>query len=190
MSRTPTGLIHEIGRITAVSRIPGTGRLLEVTKGHQPGQFRIRLDAAGASRTPEDTALTRFGTVRPRVQIPGPRPFLYSKSAISLVGWSRRNTVGSQFPRGVATPRDAVAGIGRLQSSVACETCRYQRQTSAVGWAGIAVVVAVLAVAIVGIIAITKVGINTDRRPRKPNRVRPVKGEYQPPEPPEGRYWG
>ena len=58
------------------------------------------------------------------------------------------------------------------------------------GWAGIAVVVAVLAVAIVGIIAITKVGINIDRRPRKPTRVRPVKGEYQPPEPPEGRYWG
>ena len=40
------------------------------------------------------------------------------------------------------------------------------------GWAGIALVVAVLAVAIVVIIAITKVGINLDRRPRKPTRVR------------------
>jgi hypothetical protein len=28
----------------------------------------------GVCRTPEDTAQTRFGTVRPRVQIPGPRP--------------------------------------------------------------------------------------------------------------------
>ena len=28
----------------------------------------------GARGTPEDTASTRFGTVRPRVQIPGPRP--------------------------------------------------------------------------------------------------------------------
>jgi hypothetical protein len=63
----------------------------------------------------------------------------------------------------------------------------YQRQTSGVGWVGIAVVIAVLAV---GIIAITKVGINLDRRPRKPTRVRPAQGEYRPPEPPEGRYWG
>jgi hypothetical protein len=59
-----------------------------------------------------------------------------------------------------------------------------------VGWAGIAVVIAVLAAVIVGIIAITRVGINLDRRARKPTRVRPAKGEYQPPEPPDGRYWG
>ncbi len=58
------------------------------------------------------------------------------------------------------------------------------------GWVGIAVVIDVLAVAIVGIIAITKMGINLDRRPRKPTRVRPAKGEYRPSEPPEGRYWG
>jgi hypothetical protein len=51
----------------------------------------------GARGTPEDTASTRFGTVRPRVQIPGPRPFLYSKSAISEVVWSRRITAGSHF---------------------------------------------------------------------------------------------
>jgi len=29
----------------------------------------------GARGTPEDTPPTRFGTVRPRVQIPGPRLF-------------------------------------------------------------------------------------------------------------------
>ena len=40
----------------------------------------------GARVTPEDTASTRFGTVRPRVQIPGPRPNPYSKSTIRAAG--------------------------------------------------------------------------------------------------------
>jgi hypothetical protein len=52
----------------------------------------------GARGTPEDTPPTRFGTVRTRVQIPRPRPFLYSKSAISESLWSQRYTAGSQFP--------------------------------------------------------------------------------------------
>jgi hypothetical protein len=39
-----------------------------------------------------------FGTVRPRVQIPGPRPYLYSKSTISEVARCQRHTAGSQFP--------------------------------------------------------------------------------------------
>src|SRR5450759_129362 len=39
-----------------------------------------------------------FGTVRPRVQIPGPRPFSYSKSTISNVVWSQLHTAVSQFP--------------------------------------------------------------------------------------------
>ena len=43
----------------------------------------------------------RFGTVRPRVQISGPRPFLYSKSAISGRRPEMRITAGSQFPGGV-----------------------------------------------------------------------------------------
>ena len=53
-----------------------------------------------------------------------------------------------------------------------------------------ALVLIVLVVAIGGIVAVTKVGINMDRRPRKPTRVRRAKGEYEAPEPPEGRYWG
>src|ERR1700694_3090714 len=85
-------------RVTAGSQSPGIGRVFEVTKGHQPGRFRIREDVTGVCRTPEDTSSPRFGTVRPRVQIPGPRPFLYSESAISEVVWSRRITAGSQFP--------------------------------------------------------------------------------------------
>src|SRR5467141_3826002 len=67
-------------------------------KEHRPGRLRIREDHAGVCRTPEDTASTRFGTVRPRVQIPGPRPFSYSKSAIRDVVWRRRSTAISQFP--------------------------------------------------------------------------------------------
>jgi hypothetical protein len=50
------------------------------TKVHQPGRFRIREDNAGVCRTPEDTAPTRFGTVRPPVQIPGPRPSVLLKT--------------------------------------------------------------------------------------------------------------
>ncbi len=69
-----------------------------VTKGHQAGRFRIRADAAGVCRTQEDTPPTRFGTVRPRVQIPGPRPFSYSKPAISDVVCGQLDTAGSQFP--------------------------------------------------------------------------------------------
>ena len=57
-------------------------------------------------------------------------------------------------------------------------------------WPGIALVAAVLLVAIGGIVLVTRVGIDTRRRPRKAPRIREVKGEYQPPEPPEGRYWG
>src|SRR5450759_4596507 len=85
-------------RVTAGSQSPGIGRVLQVTKGHQPGRFRIREDDAGVCRTLEDTAPARFGTVRTRVQIPRPRPFLYSKWAFSDVVWSRRITAGSQFP--------------------------------------------------------------------------------------------
>jgi len=60
-----------------------------------------------------------FGTVRPRVQIPGPRPILYSKSAISVSLWSQRYTAGSQFPteqpnrggaNGVVVGRCEIAG--------------------------------------------------------------------------------
>ncbi len=57
-------------------------------------------------------------------------------------------------------------------------------------WLGVALVLVGLAVAITGIAAVTKVGIKIDRGPRKSTRIRRTKGEYQPPEPPEGRYWG
>jgi hypothetical protein len=59
-----------------------------------------------------------------------------------------------------------------------------------VDWSGVALVLIVLAVAITGIAAVIKVGIKINRRPRKSTRIRRIKGEYQPPEPAEGRYWG
>jgi len=58
-----------------------------------------------------------FGTVRPRVQIPGPRPFLYSKSAILDVFRSRRVTDGAQIrgePRNEAAKFVAVVGRSEL----------------------------------------------------------------------------
>src|SRR6266702_3952362 len=39
-------------------------------------------EPGGHGRTLEDPTYVGFGTVRPRVQIPGPQPFLYSKPAI------------------------------------------------------------------------------------------------------------
>jgi hypothetical protein len=59
-----------------------------------------------------------------------------------------------------------------------------------VDWSGAALVLVVLAVAITGIAAVIRVGIKINRRPSKSTRIRRTKGEYQPPEPPEGRYWG
>jgi hypothetical protein len=59
-----------------------------------------------------------------------------------------------------------------------------------VDWSGVALVLVVFAVAITGIAAVTRVGIKINRRPSKSPRIRRTKGEYQPPEPPEGRYWG
>src|SRR5712691_6785829 len=85
-------------RITAVSRTRGTRRIQEVTGGHEEHRARVQEEPCGPHRTREDTASRRFGTVRPRVQIPGPRPFSYSKSTISNVVWSQLYTAVSQFP--------------------------------------------------------------------------------------------
>ena len=57
-----------------MSRIHGTRRIREVTGGHDEDPIRVQEEPRGHHRTREDTLLRRFGTVRPRVQIPGPRP--------------------------------------------------------------------------------------------------------------------
>jgi hypothetical protein len=66
----------------------------------------------------KDTTATQFGTVRPRVQIPGPRPFSYSKSAISESLWGRLHTAGSQFPTEQQT-RGGVNGVVVGQCEIA-----------------------------------------------------------------------
>src|SRR5437899_9633367 len=77
--------VSEPLEVTAVSRIHGTRRIQEVTGGHEEDPIRVQEEPRGHHRTREDTPLRRFGTVRPRVQIPGPRPLLYSEPAIPRV---------------------------------------------------------------------------------------------------------
>src|SRR2546422_20377 len=89
--------VSEPLEITAVSRIHGTRRIHEVTGGHEEDPFRVQEEPRGHHRTREDTPLRRFGTVRPRVQIPGPRPISSSKSPILDVIRSLRGTAGAQL---------------------------------------------------------------------------------------------
>jgi hypothetical protein len=57
-----------------------------------------------------------FGTVRPRVHFPGPRPFSYSKSAISGVVQGRRGTAGAQFRWELSVlARAVVTVVGRSE---------------------------------------------------------------------------
>jgi len=67
-------IVHAAREVTAVSRIRGTGRIQEDTQGHDAAASQVQEDTGGPAWIPEDTTLRRFGTVRPRVQIPGPRP--------------------------------------------------------------------------------------------------------------------
>ena len=67
--------------------------------------MKMGLNRGLSSRNELETIKTRlsgrnrldFGTVRPRVQIPGPRPSLYSKSAIPEVVSGQRHTAGSHL---------------------------------------------------------------------------------------------
>ena len=73
------------------------------------------------------------------------------------------------------------------------EGCR--RQTSRVDWLYLALV-AVMLVALLALfigwmrVYINRGYFNTGKHRHKPSRIRRAKGEYHPPEPPEGRYWG
>jgi len=66
-----------------VSRNSGTRRIREDTQGHDQGANQAQEDTGGAAGIRKDTTLGRFGTVRPRVQIPGPRPKIVFKSRSS-----------------------------------------------------------------------------------------------------------
>src|SRR5437879_10083982 len=66
-----------------MSRIRGTRRKREDTGGHEGRRNRVQEDIVGNGGTWEDTTYAEFGTVRPRVQIPGPRPKIVFKSRSS-----------------------------------------------------------------------------------------------------------
>ena len=71
-----------------------------VIRGNQRTRRRRDLfqeEHWGHGRNWSDTLPRRFGTVRPRVQIPGPRPFLYSKSGIPGVVSRQVQVAGSQI---------------------------------------------------------------------------------------------
>jgi len=67
---------HFVGLIRTVagSHIPGTERSSAVTSGHAGAEICIQEEHGGYWRIWSDMQPRRFGTVRPRVQIPGPRP--------------------------------------------------------------------------------------------------------------------
>jgi len=68
-------------------------------------------------------------------------------------------------------------------------TFREPWHTRDVDWVALAVMVAALAVAAAVIAVAVRIGINFRGRPRAKSRARKAKGEYQPPDAPEGRYW-
>lgn len=61
-------------------------------------------------------------------------------------------------------------------------------ETNSVDWIGIGLSAASLAATTVVIVGVARAGIKRVRN--RPTRRRKAKGESQPPEPPEGRYWG
>lgn len=54
--------------------------------------------------------------------------------------------------------------------------------------AGIGLIAASLAATTVAIVVVARAGIRRGRN--RPTHIRKAEGEFQPPEPPEGRYWG
>ena len=71
--------------VTAVSRNSGTRRIREDTRGHEQGANQVPEDTGGPAGIRKDTTLGRFGTVRPRVQIPGPRLISRFRSVLAAV---------------------------------------------------------------------------------------------------------
>src|ERR1700675_3617714 len=75
--------------VTAVSRNSGTSRIREDTQGHDKGANQVQEDTGGAAGILKDTSPPRFGTVRPRVQISGPRPISEFRFALGALNSAR-----------------------------------------------------------------------------------------------------
>jgi hypothetical protein len=70
-----------------VSRIRGTRRTRKDTEGHDGARKCVQEDTGGTGGTREDTGYVGFGTVRPRVEIPGPRPLSEYDPCVTLGAW-------------------------------------------------------------------------------------------------------
>lgn len=57
-------------------------------------------------------------------------------------------------------------------------------------WLTVALVVGSVVLAAAIVIVAARVGIKMSVRERSASHTHRAKGDYQPPEPPEGRYWG
>jgi hypothetical protein len=57
-------------------------------------------------------------------------------------------------------------------------------------WLAVALVVGSLVLAAAIVIVAARAGIKIPMRGKRVSHTHRAKGEYQPPEPPEGRYWG
>jgi hypothetical protein len=66
----------------AIPEPEGYGRTRKVTS---KGANQVREDTGGPAGILKDTSRRRFGTVRPRVQIPGPRPVLQLDSDVRAI---------------------------------------------------------------------------------------------------------
>jgi len=77
-----------------VSRNSGTRRMREDTQGHHQGANQVQEDTGGPAGILKDRSPRRFGTVRPRVQIPGPRPKVIFKSRSSPAPSGTRGSHG------------------------------------------------------------------------------------------------
>jgi hypothetical protein len=67
---------------------------------------------------------------------------------------------------------------------------RIGAQTDAVDWLSLGLMASSLLLGVALIAVVARVGIKMSRRRNGPSPTRRADGEYQPPEPPEGRYWG
>ena len=101
-----------LGRITAGSRMPGTRRTYQVTGGYEGTGSGVHEATCGVGRTLEDMEPRRFGTVRPGVQIPGPRPVTCPPtSSVFKIGAS--GSCQQSLPgRRITISRGAIATVG------------------------------------------------------------------------------
>ena len=110
-------VLHPCHSRVTNSRNPGdTG----VTSGHEDESVEAREEPRGHHRPREDTALPRFGTVRPGVQIPGPRPDLVLKIDHSEAYRPHRSEIARPLFHGVQElPADLLAATAGLSADPA-----------------------------------------------------------------------